>query len=259
MANIFPLKKPDGEKIAQVLAPASTAFSIGDLIYMASGTYQAARASSQADKLDEPANQAEFALRFIGISNGARLSTDTVAGQLAVQQDGIVEYPCQSSTFEIGDLVGAAEAASGTALEDQLVKKVTNPRLAIGVVTKREASAVTKVQFRLLVRYMDVANRVDIGPGGAGSAAATALADTAPTLTVDQGPFFTAVPTAGRIATLPAVAQSKGLVWFFQNNSAGANSLTIKNAAAATIAVVPQNKCGIVWCDGAAWYGGVTA
>ena len=147
MANVHWLKKPVAEQVQEFVADASLAIDIGDLMYHTGD--DAKPASSQTDQGSEHLNQQEFAKNFIGVSQSARLSTQTTAGVVRVQTDGLYEFTCTSATFEIGDLVGADEASSGTALEDQSVKKVTAPHLAIGVVVKRYSSATTKVWCRL--------------------------------------------------------------------------------------------------------------
>lgn len=257
MVAFFPQKYPVSD-LLHLPAAASVAISVGDLLYH--GTSGAAtRASSQADKLDEEANQAEFAANFAGIANGNRLSTDAVAGTVQVQVDGEIEYPCTSSTFEIGDLVGADEAASGTALEDQSVKKVTCPRLAIGVVTKRYASATTTVRFRVLGRKaIDIGNKPNLGPAGQGTAT-LACTDANTVMTAGQGPFVTMTPGAARDLTLPAVAQSAGLFLFIANLAGATHAITVKNVGGTTICTIPATKRGVVWCDGTTWVGGPLA
>ena len=150
MADIFPLKKPSSDQVQEFVADASLQIDIGDLVYL--DVDDAKPASSQADQLSETLNQALFARNFVGIAVSSRQSTDSAAGVVRVQTEGLVEYPCVSSTFEIGDLVGADEAGSGTALEDQQVRKVTSPHLAIGRVVERYSSATTKVWIELINR-----------------------------------------------------------------------------------------------------------
>ena len=137
MADSFPLKKPVGESIQSFVANASLGIDIGDLLYQE--TDDARPASSQADQLSETLNQALFASKFIGVANSSRSSTDAVAGTVRVQVDGLYEFTVVSNTFEIGDLLGADESSGGTALEDQQLKKVTHPDLAVAVVTERKA------------------------------------------------------------------------------------------------------------------------
>lgn len=173
MADVQHLKKPVAEAIQSFVANASLGIDIGDLLYQE--TDDARPASSQTDQLSETLNQALFASKFIGVANSSRSSTDTAAGTVRVQVDGLYEFPVVSSTFEIGDLLGADEAASGTALEDQQLRKVTNPDLAVAVVTERKASAATKVWARILSRVAcDLGNRRDPVPAAVAAAGSTA-------------------------------------------------------------------------------------
>lgn len=125
----------------------SIAVEIGDLLFH--DTDDAKPASSQADQGTEAANQAAFAPRFLGVSVERKLATDA-AGTIQVAVDVIRQYDCVSSTFEIGDLVTVDEASSGTALENQLLVKTTDPLLAIGYAIERAGSGVTKIWVRLL-------------------------------------------------------------------------------------------------------------
>ena len=58
---------------------------------------------------------------------------------------------------------------------------------------------------------------------------------------------------AGRDVVLPAVALSRGAVFHILNKADAAETLTVKNAAAATILAVLQNKAAVFVCDGATW------
>ncbi len=175
MSDIFPLTKPI-ENIQEFVANSALQIDIGDLMYLV--TDDARPASSQADGGTEPINQRTFAALFCGVANSSHQSTEG-AGTVRVQPDVHIEYPCQSATFEIGDLVGASEAGNGTELLDQMVEKVTSKDLAIGVVTKRYANATTKVWCRLTSKVAAaVAGKAS--PGAAMTAQLTSLTHTAP-------------------------------------------------------------------------------
>lgn len=130
--------------------PASTAVEIGDLLYNNSGTL--AKASAQADQGSEGANQALFASLFMGIANEKRLSTQTSTASGVVVTDGVFDSTCPSTTWAVGDLVGASEAAGGTSLENQQVEKVTLATYAIGYCVKAATSATT-VRWRAISYY----------------------------------------------------------------------------------------------------------
>jgi len=140
----------------QVTFPGTIAVAAYDLMF-SNGT-GFVPASEQADQLSESLNQQYFASRFAGLALQNHPVTDTVADTaFPIATDGNVEFDCASATFEVGDLVGACETSGGTSLENQKVKKVTSQALAIGVVTKRYASATTRVRFRVVSRVLPAA------------------------------------------------------------------------------------------------------
>jgi hypothetical protein len=102
------------------------------------------------------------------------------------------------------------------------------------------------------------------GIGGFQGQSGTLLTDANQTLDPSTNPVLNMVPTAARNVKLPVEAQSAGLVFFFTNNSAGANSVTFQSSAGAGIkgnGVVPQNKTGIFFYDTntSSWCGLVSA
>lgn len=145
---------PDSKTI-EVVFPASTAFDVGYLIYDASGT--PTKASGQADQGSESANQALFASNFLGITADKRLSTETVAQKRVVIADGVFDCTCPSTTWAVGDLVGASENGDGNALLDQQVERVTDPSLAIGYCVRATSGASTTVRARLISRKVPAA------------------------------------------------------------------------------------------------------
>lgn len=133
--------------------PASTAVGVGYLLYNNAGV--AAKASAQTDQLTQAANQALFAKNFLGVAADQRLATETSTGDSSrrtVVAEGVFDLPCASTTWAVGDLIGAVEASSGTALEDEVVAKVTDPALAIGVCVKAATSSTT-VRGKLTSRF----------------------------------------------------------------------------------------------------------
>lgn len=62
-------------------------------------------------------------------------------------------------------------------------------------------------------------------------------------------------PNGARTLTLPAEADSAGLMFFISNEAGGAEVITIQNDAAATIVTPTQNEAAIVFCDGVTWSG----
>lgn len=249
---------PVADVIDDLPPPASLAESIGDLMYYDTTNHVVKPFSAKTTLATEELDQADVARYFVGVANSARISTQTDAtGSMRVITDRVFEFPCVSSTFEVGDLVGPTWNG-GASLVDQTVAKVSFPHLAIGMVVKRYSSATTTVKVRLTGKFlMQMLEPRGIGSMQGTSSAAGADADT--TLTVKSAPIQVVVLTAARNYTLPAAAQSPGLMFFFVNNSAGAFSVVVKDAGANTIATIAQNKRGIVWCDGTNWFGGPTA
>lgn len=257
-ANANLIQWPVGDLNDDLTPPASLAESIGDLLYYDAANHVVKPFSAKTTLASEALDQADAAQYFVGVANSARIATQTDStGSMRVVIDRIFEFPCVSSTFEPGDLVGPTWDG-GAALVDQKVAKVTKPHLAIGEVLKRYSSATTVVKCRLMGRFLDPL-REPRGIGGMQGTSSADGADADTTLTVASSPIQKIVPTAARTYTLPAEAQSAGLQFFFVNNSAGAFSITIKDAAANTICTVAQNKRAIVFCDGAKWYGGAFA
>ena len=129
----------------------SIAVAVGDLLYHEVDDIRPF--SSLADQGSATANQAYASKRFAGVSADARNVGDTQALTIfPVDTDVEVEIDCVSSTFEIGDYVKPTEVSGANGLENQKVERTTQKHLAIGTVTKRQGSAVTRVQCRLLSR-----------------------------------------------------------------------------------------------------------
>jgi len=72
-------------------------------------------------------------------------------------------------------------------------------------------------------------------------------------------------PTAARDVTLPPEADSENKFLIISNRSNGAENITVKNDAAATInvltgsATASLSETGLYWCDGTTWYSILTA
>ena len=64
---------------------------------------------------------------------------------------------------------------------------------------------------------------------------------------------------AGRDITLPAEADSTGLVFFISNEADNPEILTIKDDGGTTIVTPTENEACIIWCNGTSWSGLVGA
>ena len=129
-----------------VVAPtqSSDAIEIGDLLYQESGV--ARPVSAQADQGTAAANQAVFHQSFLGVAMQASPAGES--SSIRVATTGVFEFDCVAATFEIGDGIGPAENAAGTALENQVAVSVADQfSLAVG----RCASYINPAKSRVLV------------------------------------------------------------------------------------------------------------
>ena len=165
MANVNRFLHADPKRAGAYPVDTGTVIEVGDLVYLdtndikpaSSLTYITAPASAA---LDLAATQAQFAAMARGVALDASASGDT--SEIAVASEGIYSYPCASSTWEIGDLVGPDDDATPL-LTDQQVINVTQTAGtlsttagAIGRCVKREASATTTVHFELMLPYQRI-------------------------------------------------------------------------------------------------------
>lgn len=126
----------------------SVAVAPGDLMYYDAATHSAKPFASLAPGASEAADQASVAPLFLGVSNGQRLASDTSSDPVRILCDEIVEFPCVSGTFEVGDYVAATRDGGG-ALVSQKVTKTATAANAIGVVQKPYTAATTIVKVLL--------------------------------------------------------------------------------------------------------------
>ena len=128
---------------APVVVPvdSATVIEIGDLLYL--DTDDAKPAGMQADGGSEAINQETFHDNFLGVAMQRSRAGDTAPIRIATR--GVFEFPCPSSTFEVGALLGASENSGGNALEDQQVEGVATANLAVGRCAKRVNPAATTV------------------------------------------------------------------------------------------------------------------
>ena len=79
------------------------------------------------------------------------------------------------------------------------------------------------------------------------------------TLTADSPTLLFIDPNGGRDLTLPAEANSDGLMFIIINRAGGAEILDIKDDSPATIVTPTQNEVALVFCDGTTWEGFVAS
>jgi len=231
--------------------PASTAIAVGDALYWDVANNVARPLALLADALTQPLNQRNAARFFIGFALDQRLAATATAGTMLVLHEGTVDAPCASTTWVVGDLVGAVEAASGIALENNVFAKVTADALAIGVCVEGRTNA-------LLVKYhysgklaTDLPAKMPVSAANIETLAGTK------TLTVGDRRLQVLNPGgAGRNVVLPREAESAGLEFRVVNAATGVEILTIQASNGSTTVCTPtQNESAIVFYDGLTWRG----
>ena len=129
----------------QVLVDSAQVIEIGDLVYLNGDDARAASQLSYAGGL--ATSQERLIDDFLGVAMQRSRSGDTAA--IRIKTSGVFEFVTASDTYEVGDLVGAAEGSG--ALEDQKVASIADGHKsvlvsrAVGRCAKTEASAVTAV------------------------------------------------------------------------------------------------------------------
>lgn len=126
----------------------ATVINVGDIVCRnPSVLTQAIPASALADTGTLLGNQQQLKKYFLGHASQRSIAGETDG--IRVNTTGVHEYDCASATFNVGDLIGGAEVATGDALEDQKVVAVTADTAAIGRVEKLETTATTSVYVRI--------------------------------------------------------------------------------------------------------------
>src|SRR5262245_49965638 len=124
---------------------------VGDLVYWDAAAGFVKPASSLPDGGTAAATRASFAPLFMGISNSQQKADDATGRNARILIDRVVEFPCISGTFAVGDLVAPAYSAG---LADQVLDKTATAGEAIGKVVKRYTTATTRVKVRLTARQL---------------------------------------------------------------------------------------------------------
>lgn len=136
MASVFRYRSG---VVAYVALKTNASYPIeeGDLVYESGG--EALPASALADAGSAAQNRVAFAAAFAGVAarktglqsgeTSFKLTTDP--GYTLVAVSGDWEYPCASTSFTVGDLVGVY--ATADACLDQQVAQVTTVTEAIGI------------------------------------------------------------------------------------------------------------------------------
>ena len=120
---------------------AATRIEIGDLLWQ--DVDDAKPAAMQPDLGSEPANQEQFAARFLGVAMQRSRAGET--SPVRVATTGVFEFDAPAGNHELGDLMGPAEDAGGTALMNQQLAPAPESHLAIGRIARRETNSPTSV------------------------------------------------------------------------------------------------------------------
>ena len=156
------------------------AIEAGDLVFMdsdAAGVYTLP-ASKVNDLSSLVENQKWFKCHFLGVAmQSHRANNDPLdLTSIRVGTKGVYEMDCASATFNIGDRVGVAENADGTALLDQTVVQVpiAHPEVdarSIGIVQQIVNPAATVVLVRITSEVMEAGFEGDTCSGSSSSGA----------------------------------------------------------------------------------------
>lgn len=205
MANIQYSNWTPSQLNAEFTHAASVEAEIGDLLWWDSASAVLKPASQISDMGTAALTQQLFASVFAGVSASRQLSTDSTARRAKSVIDVIVEFPCESSTYEVGDYVAPTYTAG--VLSDQQVSKVTDPTRAIGKVVKRYSSATTTVKVHLTSPLFS-GLKLDVGAGGSFAAGpATSTSDTGDAVSYIGGAGF---PTTSGTGSAGGTATVKG-------------------------------------------------
>lgn len=120
---------------------ANTVVEIGDLVSLNSGKVLPASSTTPQTALAN--TQAGLTTKFLGVA--MQKSPNGSTAPIRVATSGVFEFDCVSTTYEIGDLVGAYASAGSVALSNQKTVKVDAATGAIGKVFRRADVATSTV------------------------------------------------------------------------------------------------------------------
>ena len=138
MADKFAYHHGD-TNVRRYAVDSATVIELGDLLFL--DTDDVKPASSQATVSPLSTAQETFHDIFAGVALERSRNGDT--DTILVASTGVFRLDIASTTVEVGDLMGVTVTAG--AVVDQEVVSVATENLAVGKITKREASAVTAV------------------------------------------------------------------------------------------------------------------
>ena len=248
MPDQFRLRHTDVSHLVAEVAPGTTV-QIGDLVYLDSGKLRPAADLPDQGTLE--ANQARFATAFFGVAMQAATGSGSVLVRVAA--DGVFEMDCAARSWQLGELVAAAEQPGGTALENQQVAPAARPELALGYVVQDYPTATTRVKVRLVGRPGSLLQLLRLERRQTANVE-TLAADKTLTPADARIQVLDPADAAGRSVTLPPEAASAGVDFFLHNAADAAEPLTVKNGAGTTVCTVGQNQAAYLHCDGTTWW-----
>ena len=148
----------DPLRIREYAVDAATVIAIGDLCWLdADDVKPASHTNLWTGSL--AGARGKLAEWFVGVALSAH-AANAREQTVRVASQAVVRMSCDSSTFEIGDLVGGMQDGSSSFLKAQHVGRIApsavtgtfTTSMAIGRVSKREATAVTIVNFEIMGR-----------------------------------------------------------------------------------------------------------
>lgn len=243
MADTIRKQRSDG----LVSIPAVSALiEAGDLVWYSSGS--ASPASSQADAGSEPLNQETFARLFLGVSQDRSPSGTTDNIIVDVSPLSEYQFACPSTTWNIGDLVGASENSGGDGLEDQQVELVTDPAEAIGVSVQEDSAAATTVKVLLFSRYAGLRTLDRLGGAGANVQTLTGA------LSIAAGaPKYQFLDPGGADRTVTLPAEAEGAEFVIYNTADADETITVNNDGASGEVYLRRAEHAHLVCDGTNW------
>jgi hypothetical protein len=149
MANLMRWRYGDTNPVL-LAVDAATVIEIGDLVYLDGD--DAKPAAAMSDQGTASANQQLLHDNFAGVA--MQRSQAGQAGAVRVATTGVFEFDCDEATFEVGDLLGPAENASGDALENQKLTPVGGAANALGRCAVRAPGGATSVTIDVVSSVM---------------------------------------------------------------------------------------------------------
>ena len=158
----FRLYKPASDTVMDLPSAASTAISVGDLLFWDTTNKVLKPFDQYVATNNVSVDQAAIRAVFAGVALQGKLAADASAGYPAFNgeaitfaPDALYEATCAAATFEPGDLVAASVAAASGAgnVANQTLVKTTDANEALGYVVERYASNTTSVRVRLIGRW----------------------------------------------------------------------------------------------------------